>query len=137
MLGFAGLADNFVEWHEFFTIHFFDYYLTFRELILSAFPFRIPGWVFDYYLLGGIFGRALLVSLQFDSKEIGPIWSLFIFLLMSTIWPWSFLLLFIDLKQSRWNDKEVLSVFANFGKFLVLMIVGLFIFVDFHQTFLH
>jgi hypothetical protein len=72
-LGLAGLADNIVEWREWFDIGIMEHWrivkLWLTETLLFWFPYSVPSWVVDYLLLGCVFIRPYLLNTTQKSAE--------------------------------------------------------------------
>ncbi|MEW7009504.1 hypothetical protein [Lentilitoribacter sp. EG35] len=73
-LGLAGLADNVVEWREWFDAGVIQHWRNAQrwalEHLLFWLPFQLPIWIFDYLTIGIVFGRAFVVAmLEMESEN--------------------------------------------------------------------
>jgi hypothetical protein len=72
-LGLAGLADNLVEWRDWFDVGIMEHWRTVKlwltETVLFWFPYSVPSWVVDYLLLGCVFIRPYLLNTTRKSAD--------------------------------------------------------------------
>jgi len=72
-LGLAGLADNLVEWREWFDVGIMEHWRTVKlwltETVLFWIPFSVPSWAVDYFVLGCIFMRPYIFHTTQKSED--------------------------------------------------------------------
>lgn len=160
-IGLAGLADNIVEWQQWFEIGIIQHWRFTKawatETCFYWLPFPIPSWLIDYSVLGSIYIRAYSYNISqkaadeyrtelsqsetshfsiYDHSNHTAVW----FIGNFAVWPVSLLLVLVDafLDVTARPHRHSPQTFATIKKFILsvfAIIPILFLATDFIKTF--
>src|SRR5680860_651883 len=73
-LGLSGVADNIVEWRDWYEVGVIEHWRTVKTWIDENFlfwaPFRIPSWLFDFAIIGSVMLRSLTSEIRIDRTDV-------------------------------------------------------------------